>query len=91
MAKNPAVAYVQPQMATLLLLEPTEAKAEWSNETERQVKVKWSYKPSDNSHNYVWDSRAAMKLEVMSFRRDGSVADSIVTKLTEKQLVEQEM
>ena len=91
MAKNPTVAYVQPQMATLLLLEPTEAKADWSNETERKVKVKWNYKPSDNGHNYVWDSRAAMKLEVMSFRRDGSMADSIVTKLTEEQMADRQM
>ena len=91
MAKNPTVAYMQPQMATLLLLEPTEAKAEWSNETERQVKVKWNYRPSDNSHNYVWDNRAAMKLEVMSFRRDGTMVDSIVTKLTEKQMEDRQM
>ena len=88
MDKNPTAAYVQPQMATLLLLEPTAAKAAWSDETERKVKVEWSYKPNDNSHNYVWDSRAAMKLEIQAFRRDGSKADSIVTTLTEEQLAD---
>lgn len=31
--KNTTVAYVQPQMATLSLLEPVDAKAVWSNET----------------------------------------------------------
>ena len=84
--KDPTVAYVQPQMATLMLLEPTAAKAAWSNETERKVKVEWNYKPNDSSHNYVWDTRAEMKLEIQTFRRDGSKADSIVTILTEEQL-----
>ena len=86
MDKNPTVAYVQPQMSTLMLLEPTAAKAAWSNETERKVKVEWSYKQNDSSHNYVWDKRAAMKLEIQTFRRDGSKADSIVTTLTEEQI-----
>ncbi len=88
MDKNPTVAYVQPQMATLHLLEPTAAKAAWSNETERKVKVEWSYKPNDSSHNYVWDSRASMKLEIQTFRRDGSMADSTVTILTEEQITD---
>ena len=84
---NPAVAYVQPQMATLSLLTPTNATAAWSNETERKVKVKWGYKKNDTSHNYVWDDRAEMKLEVQMFRRDGTRADSIVTELTDEQIL----
>jgi len=85
--KNPTTIFVQPQMATLTLLEPTNAKAAWSNEKERKVKVTWNYKQNDKSHNYVWDSRAEMKVEVQMFRRDGSRADSVVTELTEEQVL----
>ena len=37
--KNPCVAYAMPQMSTLTLLTPTNAKAEWLNRSERTVKV----------------------------------------------------
>ena len=83
---NPTVAYVQPQMATLSLLQPKDAKASWHNESERTVTVEWNYAPSDNSHNYVWDSRAEMKIEVQTFRHDGTLIDSITTKLTDEQI-----
>ena len=89
--KNPAAAFVQPQLATLTLLEPTNAKAAWSDETERKVKVTWGYKKNDQSHNYVWDGRAEMKLEMQMFRRDGSRADSTVTVLTNEQIQAGEM
>ena len=83
---NPTAAYVQPQMATLSLLAPTDAKAAWSNEKERKVKVTWGYKKNDQGHNYVWDDRAEMALELQLFRRDGSRADSIVTLLSNQQI-----
>jgi hypothetical protein len=38
MDKNPTVAYVQPQFATLALLTPQNAKAEWSDRNEYRVK-----------------------------------------------------
>ena len=91
MDKNPIVAYAQPQMATLALLQPTNGKAVWSNETERKVKVTWDYLPSDDHYNYVWDARAAMKIEVLTFRSDGSRADSTVTTLTSEQIQKHEM
>ena len=37
---NPTVAYVQPQMATLSLLQPKDAKASWHNESERTTTSK---------------------------------------------------
>lgn len=69
---NPTAAYVQPQMATLSLLRPKDAKASWLDQAERTVQAEWGYTPSDDSHNYVWDNRAHMLMEVQTFRRDGT-------------------
>ncbi len=91
MDKNPTVAYVQPQMATLMLLMPGGPTAKWSNQTERKVKVNWSYFTNNYSTNYVWDSRAKMMLEVKAIRLDGTTADSTVTVLTPEQIAAGEM
>ena len=86
LSHNPAAAFAQPQMATLELLKPKAAKAEWSDKTERKVKVTWTYEPNDQSHNYVWDSRAEMRLEVMTYRSDGSPIDTIRRVLSDDQI-----
>ena len=84
MDKNPCVAYVQPQFATLALLAPQNAKAEWSDRNEYKAKVTWDWKENDKSHNYVWDDRAVMKVEVQMFNKAGARVDSVVTR-TESQ------
>ena len=89
MEKNPTVIYVQPQISTLTLLTPHGAQAAWSNQTEKKVKVTWKYYSSfltPMSRHYVWDKRAQMKLEVMSFQLDGTRVDSLVTTLTDEQI-----
>ena len=91
MDKNPTVSYVQPQIATLMLLMPSGTTAKWSNQTERKVKVNWSYFTNNYSTNYVWDSRAKMMLEVKAIRLDGTTADSTVTVLTPEQIAAGEM
>ena len=85
MEKNPTVAYVQPQFATLTLMEPTNATVAWSDEEEHTVKVRWDWKENDASHNYVWDERAVMKVEINMFDRNEKLIDSHVTTLTESQ------
>ena len=86
MDKNPCVAYVQPQFATLALRTPQNAKAEWSNQKEYKAKVKWEWTPNDQSHNYVWDERAVMKVEVQMFNQAGAKVDSLVSELTAEQI-----
>ena len=86
MDKNLTVAYVQPQFATLALLEPENASADWSDETEHIIKVRWDWKENDASHNYVWDERARMMVEVKLFNRDDQLIDSILTTLNDAQL-----
>ncbi len=91
MDKNPCVAYVQPQFATLALLTPKNAKAEWSSREEYKAKVTWDWKENDKSHNYVWDDRAVMKLEVQMFNRAGERVDSVMTELTDEQRTNREV
>ena len=86
LSHNPAAAFAQPQMATLELLKPKEARTEWIDKTERKVKVIWDYEPNDQSLNYVWDSRAEMRLEVMTYRRDGSPIDTVRQVLSDDQI-----
>jgi hypothetical protein len=85
MEKNPTVAYVQPQFATLVLLEPKSVSAAWSNFEERKVKATWNWKDNDASHNYVWDDRAEIKVVTKMFNKAGTLVDSLVNVLTEEQ------
>ena len=91
MDKNPCVAYVQPQFATLALLAPQNAKAEWSDRNEYKAKVTWDWKENDKSHNYVWDDRAVMKVEVQMFNKAGARVDSVVTELSDEQRAKREV
>ena len=84
--KNPTVAYVQPQFATLSLLQPRDVRAVWSDEAERQVRLTWNWEQNDAAHNYVWDERAGLKVETRMFNRQGQLVDSLVTALTAEQL-----
>lgn len=72
-ARRWLISHVLPQMATLSLLQPTNAKADWSNEEESKVLVSWDYLPNDNAHNYVWDSRAEMSLTIEMRNREGEL------------------
>jgi len=83
--KNTTVAYVQPQFATLSLLQPVNASAAWSDEDEHKVKVRWDWKENDASHNYVWDERAKVKAEVKMFNSNEQLIDSVMTTLTDAQ------
>ncbi|MBO4801418.1 MAG: hypothetical protein J5545_06070 [Bacteroidaceae bacterium] len=89
--KNPTVAYVQPQFSTLTLLQPKDAAVVWSNQEERKVKVTWNWMENDASHNYVWDDRAEMRLEVKMFNRSQQLVDSISTTLTDAQFRQREV
>ncbi|MBP5374889.1 MAG: hypothetical protein J6Y38_00990, partial [Bacteroidaceae bacterium] len=91
MDKNPTVVYVQPQFATLALLTPKNAKAEWSDRNEYKAKVTWDWVPNDKSHNYVWDDRAVMKVEVQMFNQAGARVDSVVTELSDEQITQREV
>ena len=83
---NPAISYVQPQMATLSLLQPTHATADWSNREESKILVKWDYLKDDKSHTYVWDSRAEMRLEIEMTNRDGKTVGKTKQVLTPSQI-----
>ena len=89
--KNPTVSYVQPQFATLALLQPKDATVMWSNQEERKVKVAWQWMENDDSHNYVWDERAVMKVKVMMYNRNQKLVDSLVTTLTNEQFRKREV
>ena len=91
MDKNPTVAYVQPQFATLALLTPQNAKAEWSDRNEYKAQVTWDWMPNDKSHNYVWDDRAVMKVEVQMFNQAGARVDSVVTELSDEQRIQRKV
>ncbi|MCR5159172.1 MAG: hypothetical protein K6D37_08625 [Prevotella sp.] len=81
-AKNPALAYVQPQFNTFSLLRPKNASAEWTDVGERKIQVKWEYEPNADNVTYVWDERAEMRVEVMLYNRAGQRVDSIARVLT---------
>ncbi len=84
--KNSTVAYAQPQIATLSHLKFINAKAAWSNETQHQVKVTWDYAENDQSHVYVYDSRAEYMLRINMYDRNNTLVDSLKTVLTYDQL-----
>ncbi len=84
--KNPTVAYAQPQMATLSHLQFKNAKAEWNNEAQHQVRVTWDYAENDQSHQYVYDNRAEYMLRINMYNRAGTLVDSLKTVLTTDQL-----
>lgn len=84
--KNPAVAYTQPSLKTLYLLQPTWSNnAEWSNQDERKVTVTWEYEPT-YYEMYVWDDRAEMRIEILMYNRAGTKVDSTATVLTKEQI-----
>lgn len=85
MDKNPTVAYVQPQFATLELMKPKDVTAAWSDLNEHKVKVTWKWTDNDNSHNYVWDDRAEVKVVTKMYNKAGQFVDSLVTVLTDEQ------
>ncbi|MBR6892346.1 MAG: hypothetical protein IKN15_03825 [Bacteroidaceae bacterium] len=85
MDKNPTVAYVQPQFATLELMKPKDVTAAWSDLNEHKAKVTWKWTENDNSHNYVWDDRAEMKIVTKMYNKAGQFVDSLVTVLTDEQ------
>ena len=89
-AKNPTVATVQPTMKRLTLLEPTDVKAAWNDQAEHKAKVAWNYKANDDTHQYVWDTRCSMAMEVKAFN-DSTQVDSTVTALTNEQIQAGEM
>ncbi len=84
--KNPAVAYVQPQLPTFALLTPTDGSAEWSNQTERRVLVRWNYAADTEQNAYVWDSRAQMTLHTYMYNRQDQLIDSTSVVLTEAEI-----
>ena len=90
-AKNPTLVSVQPTMKRLTLLEPTDVKAAWNDQAEYKAKVAWNYKADDDSHQYVWDTRCSMAMEVKAFNGDGALVDSTVTALTNAQIQAGEM
>ena len=81
-SKNPCLAYVQPQMATLSLLQPTNATALWTDTVERKIEVQWEYKPHATDAHYVWDKRAEMSVKAMQYNREGKLVDSLVHVLS---------
>ena len=81
-SKNPCLAYVQPQMATLSLLQPDNATAKWTDTLEYKIEVKWEYKPSAKDVHYVWDKRAEMSVKAMQYNREGKLVDSLVHVLS---------
>ncbi len=85
-SKNPTVVTVKPTLDKLTLLQPKNVKADWSNKDEYKAKVTWSYPANDDTHHYVWDDRVSMKMEVKTFKADGSLADSTTTAVTADQL-----
>ena len=88
---NPAVSYVQPQMATLSLLQPTQATADWSNREESKILVKWDYLQDDKSHTYVWDPRAEMRMEIETTNRDGKPVAKKSQVLTAEQIAARQL
>ncbi len=89
--KNPAISYVQPQIATLSLLQPTHATADWSNREESKILVKWNYLKNDLSHTYVWDTRAEMRMEIEMTNRDGKAVGKSTQVLTPAQIAAGQM
>ncbi len=88
---NPAISHVVPCMATLTLLKPTNAKAEWSNREEQKALVTWDYLPNDATHNYVWDSRAEMRLEVEMRNRENQLVGTLSTLLSKTEIAARKM
>ncbi len=85
MEQNPCVAYASPQMATLALQMPMNAQADWLNEEQRTIAVDWELGANTESLNFVWDSRAKMFLEILSYNRAGNRVDSTRVELTDEQ------
>ena len=81
--KNPTIAYVQPQLATLPLNNPAWVKTQWSDQVEHKVLVTWAYEKNRTDVNYVWDDRAEMRLEMFLYNRAGQRVDSIAHVLTD--------
>ncbi|MCR5713001.1 MAG: hypothetical protein K6G46_11230 [Prevotella sp.] len=91
LSKNPTISHVLPSMATLTLLQPTNAKADWSNKEESKVLVTWDYWPNDQSHNFVWDNRAEMSLEINMFNRKGTFIGTTTMVLTAAQIAARQL
>jgi hypothetical protein len=89
--KNPTISYVQPQLATLSLMQPTNASADWSNREESKILVKWDYLKNDKSHTYVWDNRAEMRLEIEMSNRDKEIVGKETQVLTADQIAARQL
>lgn len=89
--KNPTMVTVQPSLTGLTLLQPTDLKADWSSKEDYMGKLTWSYKPSDDSHRYVWDDRVSMKLEIKTFNREDSLLQTTISDVTTAQIQAGEM
>ena len=82
-ARNTALAYTQPQFATLSLLAPTGAEATWKDKEESKIQVTWKYQRNTDKMFYVWDKRAEMRVEVLMYNRAGQRVDSTARVLSD--------
>ena len=88
--KNPTLVNIVPQMKKLALLEPTQAKAEWSNRDEQKVLVTWNH-VANNSYDFVWDSRATRNLVIEMTNREGKSLGSTTITLSEEQIAKRQV
>ena len=91
MEHNPTVAYTMPHMATLDLPEVLDFDANWDDEEERKLKVKWQYKSDGNGDIIrVWDKRAQIKISYKMRNRDNKEIGTAEYILSEEEISKME-
>ncbi len=90
-AKNSTIKEVTPAFKRLVLQQPVTATADWSKRDEMKALVKWQYRQADDTHDYVWDERAKMTLEVEMTNRMGKSVGKTATQLTAEQIAAKQM
>ena len=73
---NPISAVDSVHFCDVSLLTIKSATGAWEDEGSHTLKVNWEYEEGTDTHWYIWDERAQMKLKVVMYRRDGSLADT---------------
>ncbi len=88
---NPTVMYAMPQIPSLYLLQPKNMTAEWDNEEERKLKVKWDYDNlNKDTRLMVWDERAEMVIKYYMRNRNSQIVDSAQYVLSLNELQKRE-
>ena len=89
--KNVTVKETAPAFKRIVLQQPASATADWSNREEMKALVKWQYRQSDATRDYVLDERAKMTLEVETTNREGKRVGKTTTQLTSDQIAAKQM